>query len=592
MMMLRFIFIALLFLFSNSASANVAHQNSFKNWQTITQPVAFNLFQTFSTNFTIFSLPNGEVVHYMDPGGNDACNGTSPSLGSSGNCAWLTPNGNAALKCGDVIIAAAGTYSNSGILVTRQPTSCTTGSATGGFDGAGGIYTVYVLCSTIYACSIPAYSGGNPGANTLAVQVQASNWAFEGWVCSVASGTPRTIQGCFGESSDSSTAIYHHIVFANNIAHDCGFGFGTGISGTGGGQAVPGNGADYLAFLGNLTWQCNQVTNDGFGDQIFTASIVCVNMANSDPSNTTANRCVIRGNFAINNNPGANGAVSDVEGIMRDTPQSHGTVGTDVVRDNVIYGSGGPGLQLTNQNTANQATPYTFDASFNTMYGNNACTPYDPFNSTEVFYEYDSNYGMTVNHYNNISQARGANGTCSGSAEPNYAFSQGANNGINLLNIIIGGTGQTNYMFGSATVCHATCQSGSAPFILNSGNSIPVPSAGFNIYADPGFKNTTDLFSNHLTSSTVWSNCLSFDNIPTCMGWNFISQTASSLSVIDDLTPQTAGAVGKGYRPPAPCAADPGSLFPTWLKGFGGYLVWTGASIIYKRGYINAPCGM
>jgi hypothetical protein len=523
---------------------------------------------------TVFALPNGEVLHYMDPSGNDACNGTSPSLGSSGNCAWLTPNGNAALKCGDVIIAAAGTYTNNGILVTRQPTSCA--STTGGIDGAGGIFTVYVLCATAFACVIPSYNGSNPpGQGSGAIQVQANNWAFEGWHASV-SNTVVTSDACFQPSTDTSSVIYHHIIFANNIASNCGYGFGVGIS-----VASVTSGVDYAAFLGNMTFQANQ-RNDGNE----TASFVFVNMANSDAS-TTAIRSVMKGNFAINNNPGANGAPSDVEGMMRDTPQSHGTVGIDVVRDNIIYSSGGPGLQLTNQNLTAQATPYTFDASFNTIYGNNACTPYDPFNSTEVFFEYDSNYGMTVNYYNNIAETRGALGTCSGSAEPNYAFSQGANNGINLLNINIGGTGITNYMFGSATICHATCQSGSAPFILNSGNSIPIPTSGFNVYADPSFKNTTDLFSNHLTLP----NCSGFETVTACMGWNFASQTASSLSVIDDLTPQTAGAIGKGYRPPAPCAADPGNLHPPWLKGFGGYLFWTGTIILYKPGYINAPCG-
>jgi hypothetical protein len=524
-----------------------------------------------------FSLPNGEVMHYMDPAGNDACNGTSPSLGSSGNCAWLTPNGNGALVCGDVILAATGNYTNNGIVVTRQPTGCTSGSTTGGFDGAGGIFVVYVLCATAYACVIPAYNGTNGGGQGSAgFQIQASNWAVEGWHVSV-DNTVVTSDACFQTATTTATALFHHTIFANNIASNCGYGFGVGeigvVSTTGG--------VDYSAFLGNMTYQANQ-RNDGNE----TASLVFVNMSNSDAS-TTAIRSIMKGNFAINNNPGANGAPSDVEGMMRDTPQSHDTVGIDVVRDNVIYGSGGPGLQLTNQNVGASATPYTFDASYNTMYGNNACTPYDPFNSTEVWMALNRNYGMTVNYYNNISQTRGANGTCSGSARPNYAFSQGANNGFNLININIGGTSITNYIDASATTCNQVCDQGSSPFSLVSGNSIPIPTTGFNVYhTDPGFQNTTDLWSNHLTTLP---NCSGFETIAACMGWSFSGQTAAVNSVIYDLTPTVA--VGKGYRPPAPCAPDPGNLHPSWLKGLGGYLFWTGSGLLYKPGYINAPCG-
>jgi hypothetical protein len=526
-----------------------------------------------------FNLPNGEVLHFMDPAGNDACNGTSKALGSSGNCAWLTPNGNGALVCGDVIIAAAGNYTNNGIAVTRQPTGCTNGSTSGGFDGAGGIYVVYVLCATAFACVIPAYNG-NGGQGSAGFQIQASNWAVEGWHVSV-SNTVVTSDACFQTATTDATTIYHHVIFANNIASNCGYGFGVGeigvVSTTGG--------VDYSAFLGDMTYQANQ-RNDGNE----TASFVFVNMANSD-SSTTAVRSVMKGLFAINNNPGANGAPSDVEGVMRDTPQSHGTVGIDYARDLLIYGSGGPGLQMTNQPGFSTATPYTYDVSYVTTYGNNACTPYDPFNSTEVWFALNVNYAFTANYYNSISQTRGALGTCSGSARANYAFDQGATNGFSSISINVGGTGKTNYLDGIATFCTAgqVCDQASTPISLVSGNGIPLPTVGNNVYhTDPGFQNTTDLWNNHLTTLP---NCVGFETIAACLGWNFATQTASVNSVIYDLTPTTAGAVGKGYRPPAPCAPDPGNLHPAWLKGFGGYLFWTGSSILYKPGYINAPCG-
>jgi hypothetical protein len=52
-------------------------------------------------------------IYYMNPVGNDACNGTSRSLGTSGNCAWRSPEKAmqaAATTAAPIIYAAAGTY--------------------------------------------------------------------------------------------------------------------------------------------------------------------------------------------------------------------------------------------------------------------------------------------------------------------------------------------------------------------------------------------------------------------------------------------------------------------------------------------------
>ena len=137
-----------------------------------------------------FALPTGDVLHYMNPSGNDGCNGTSPSLGTSGNCAWLTPNGNAALKCGDVIIAAPGNYDSNGYAVTRQPTSCP--STTGGIDGTGGIYFTTLLCGGSdlgsNGCKI-SMSTGATGFN-----MTANYWAVEGWNVTGGTGTARAYE--------------------------------------------------------------------------------------------------------------------------------------------------------------------------------------------------------------------------------------------------------------------------------------------------------------------------------------------------------------------------------------------------------------
>jgi hypothetical protein len=103
---------------------------------------------------------------------------------------------------------------------------------------------------------------------------------------------------------------------------------------------------------------------------------------------------------------------------------------------------------------------------------------------------------------------------------------------------------------------------------------------------DPLFANTTDLLANH----TGVPDCSAYVSVPACMGWNYLTQTAASLSVIGDLTPSASGTSGRGYQGPSgTCTAD--ADYPTWTKGVI-YLQYSRSIITENPGLITKPCGL
>jgi hypothetical protein len=106
-------------------------------------------------------------------------------------------------------------------------------------------------------------------------------------------------------------------------------------------------------------------------------------------------------------------------------------------------------------------------------------------------------------------------------------------------------------------------------------------------------KQTTHATANH----TGAPNCSGFETTVACMGWDYATQTASSLSVIDDLIPTSTHSAGKGYQGPGRCvnSGERYNDFPTYLKGIvylhaSSYV--NGATIVEKDGLITKRCGM
>ena len=180
---------------------------------------------TFTPLHLYFMAPSGS-------GGNDGCNGTSPSSGSSGNCAWATPN-HAGIVCGDVILAKAGTYAN-GVFGANYGTVGTCPSTTGGIDGSGGVYFATILCAgaSVGDCTVSSTSGNG------AFVVNKNNWAIEGFSAT----TPGTSGEGWAFIADGrlggpASPVVHHVAFINTIAFNSGMGYATADGGTNNGTS-------------------------------------------------------------------------------------------------------------------------------------------------------------------------------------------------------------------------------------------------------------------------------------------------------------------------------------------------------------------
>src|SRR5215831_4207242 len=518
--------------------------------------------------------PSGDMpftplhTYFMAPNGNDSCNGTTTTIGTSGNCAWLTPD-HTGLVCGDVIIAQVGAYPAAGIGISNSPSGCP--SSSGGIDGIGQIYFVTVVCVQAFACTLNSTAGSGNGA----IDISANNWSFQGW--KVTTTNKRAF--CYFADGGFTSNIYHHIAFINDICVDAGLGFVSGDNGQN--SNIPGNGIDQFAVVGSLTWNANQ------RDDFPSASIVAVAPANFNSSPGT--HILFNGNFAINNSvPIGNGAVSDLEGFMFDTPEVHAYTGQTVMKNNVVYNSSWAGIQLFSQNI--HSVTIDVEIAQNTIFNNGVCIPTTfngNFNTGELNIQLDGNFPWTINISNNIIRSVQVHLGCAGTTgAPMYAILMGSTSHANppTPTVITGGTGKENILFALQPGCPGTPANCVTLF-----DNYTV--SGPNTYTDPLFTNTTDLLANHLTQP----NCTGFSDVAACMGWNYALQTASSLSVIADLTP-TCGAscTGKGYQPPKPCAVD--VLYPTYLKGVVYHQVNGGfsntATVTEKAGLVNKPCGM
>src|SRR5208337_3600659 len=119
-----------------------------------------------------------------------------------------------------------------------------------------------------------------------------------------------------------------------------------------------------------------------------------------------------------------------------------------------------------------------------------------------------------------------------------YAFSQSSAAGT----VINGGTGTENFLRANQTSCIG---GGTAAPWCNStydaltyagdsqGSAQTLMTLGTNIYMNPAFTNTTDLFANRLGVP----NCNAFTNTTQCMGWNANTNTLTTPSIISDLVP-------------------------------------------------------
>jgi hypothetical protein len=481
-------------------------------------------------------------TYYVSPTGSDSNNGLTAAT------PWATPN-HTGLVCGDVIVAAAGTYTSS-FRSWGAVSNCP--STTGGIDGKGGIYFATLLCggSDITSCA------STTGLSGTAYDVNASNWAVEGMYVNTGA-THRAFEGV------DSTGVMHHVAFINDVSVNNLQGADTND----GGSHSP-VGVDYFATVGMIAQNSAQ-------DSICLAAIDVVGPGVFDTNAGT--HYFVYGNFSYSHDSPSNcqpgGQNSDVEDYMADTWDVHGVTTTGVFSNNIGFNSARMCFNITAQTTT---------ASPKIKFYNNSCYD-DNQNTGNDFADGEvglgvvgtviANYTITLN--NNLAQQSAA-----------------TNDGNAIYAEVVGGqhwTGLTdsgNFYNGNSTSCGSgVCSSGSSPYSATYFNS---NTAGANTFRTPGYTNVTDLMTNRTSAPT----CTGFQTTTECMGWNPNTKSLTTPSIISDLVPTASGTSGKGYQLPSTiCAANPD--YPTWLKGIV-YLHWnSGTSTITENGgLVTKPCGM
>jgi hypothetical protein len=512
-----------------------------------------------------FVLPTGSVLHYMASNGNDSCNGRFASIGSSGNCAWATPNH--PMNCGEVIIAAAGTY-NGDLGHFGAVSNCP--STTGGIDGLGGIQAAVLLCggADVTSCKVDCATAqcyGDPSFGpAAAININNSNWSVQGWNL-----TCNTVLWCEAMQADGKAgcrAVSAHISFINNLTYNNGQAFNT--------QAcLSPNGPDYVAVVGNIAQNSTQINFVNNGICIAAIDVIAPGVSDAD---TTHTHFFIYNNYSFNNLvPGCDRAF-DGEDYMFDALDQNSVIGHAVGANNIGYYAERMcwtftfnGHHVSNplvkiyQNTCTENNQRD---SANAG-GNNAEMLMTPTGGPTIPWSFQI--------FNNIIQQSYSTNPQTGSEVLYALFTQPA------TSLLIGAQvrpGAENILNGSPSSTRDATNGGSGA------------TTGRNTSANPGFKNVSDLITNHLGVP----NCTGFGTTTACMGWNANTNTMTSLSVLDDLTPTAGGMAGKGFQLPSTTCLSSGDIvtdYPAWLKGIV-YLHWNGASLTENADLATKPCGM
>jgi hypothetical protein len=474
------------------------------------------------------------------------------------------------MKCGEIILAAPGIYTNRFTQDFGPVSNCP--STSGGIDGSGGINFATVLCAgpDLVACQATA-TGGQPVFGWSSGQ---SNWAIQGFLVANVSGS-RAFEVRIHDCNTGFRS--HHIASINNVVYNSLQAFGVNDCGRDAGSNPPA--ADYLAVVGMIAQNSAQ-------DSICLAAIDFVGTGKTD-SLTTQIKGVMTGNFAYHSRNSACVPKFDTGGFMFDTLDAHDSNGIWSFFDNIAWDNGRYGFQWETKNGSKQVL--TGNVFNNTFFANSAepitTATQSGIGELSLQSAAGPNTTYSVANFNNIAKAnweRAAGGT--GKATP--LFAQYIIGNWTLLTI--GGAGSENIFKGKSRWClifHAglsTCDTG---FNIESADMINI---GTNFYVDPMFTNEADILTSKWTSTPP--DCAGFENTAQCMGWDAGAGTLTTNTPISDLTSTCAQCTGKGYRKPT-MACTTNSYFPPWLKGMV-YYHWTGTAVVQKAGLANVPCGM
>jgi hypothetical protein len=357
------------------------------------------------------SISARAATYYLSPSGNDSNNGLSA------NYAWASPNHS--INCGDVILAAAGTYNNANFYTGKWgPVNCPVGNN-----------VAWLKCATFDTCKINA-------STNQAMWVDASYWGVQGW--EVSANANDTYGTCFLAAPRWTNKVtVHHIIFANDIANGCAqAGFATENFGP---AAV-----DYFTVVGSIAYNASQ------GSGTCASGISVYQPALSDMASGT--HIYIAGNLTYGNfepNQCNGTSPTDGEGIIFDTfDGSQGGIpsyfGQAVAYSNLVIGNGGRGIEVYN----NQAGTYhaVIWINQNTLWGNNAATNQSWLGCGEVAVT----AAKDVHSFGNLVSTKTAAG-CGG--HPIYAMAVSGGDGSDTAddNFAYGYGGYNTFLYASGT---------------------------------------------------------------------------------------------------------------------------------------------
>ena len=492
---------------------------------------------TTSGNFTFTALH----TYYISPTGSDS---NFPCTTSAAPC--LTANH--AVVCGDVFIAAAGSYTTQ-FQQEKWGTVSSCPSTSAGIDGTGGVYFATVVCAGPNMGSCPITGGSNEG-----VRVDASNWAVEGF--DVVSST----DNCYTATSEVGGAVLHYVAFINDIATDCAGGFGTY-----GYQTAP-SGFDQTAVVGVIAYNAAVQTAE-------CSSGISIIPQQAAGDTGTGTFYFVAGAFAYKNidKSGCSGGSSttDGEGLIFDSWACGSVTHQGVVEQSAFWANGGPGFEVFPNIVACGGPDTAQIVAFNvTSWGNYQDQNHQTGNVGELALQnLEPTVTGTYSVTNSIFEATTAT-TDAGSLH----MAGGEVWCINLCTSTVSVTGNYIWQSNPGSVFTAGVPNTS---VYN--NDIYNPTTfpfGTNTYNTPGLANPSSL-------PTGAPSCTSYTNVTSCMNTGY--------SVAADLTP-SGGAVGLGYKVPGSCAAD--AYYPTWLKGLVYLQVSPGPVITETAGLVNKPCGL
>ena len=481
-------------------------------------------------------------TYYMSPTGSDSNNGTSPST------PWATPNHS--VNCGDVIIAAAGSYPDLHSFGTVS--NCP--STSGGIDGTGGIYFATLLCGAASVGDCYITTKTNTTGDTHAMYL-GDNWAVEGWYVNT-SGFGRAFESYGCQTTGSAN---HHVAVINDISANNLEAFDTNDCGNASAKST-----DYAAVVGTIAQNSAQ-------DGICLAAIDIVGPGTYDTAAGT--HFFIYGNFSYAH---LNHCGSDVEDYMFDTWDFHNVNNQGIIANNIGFDSSRMCIQMFWQ--ANNANTPRIKIYNNTCFQNNVSTGGENLDAEiniATNQSSSTNLPWVITVQNNIAYQPLTISSGSGhvAAFAIYNNSGSFTNGASgTQNVFSANNGSCTARF-----CNSTFDAESF------GTSAEL---GTNTYTNPAFTNTTDLLANRVGVP----NCSGFATTTACMGWNANTSKLTTPSVISDLTPNAIGTSGKGYQKPSTtCAAN--ADYPNWLKGVV-YLHWNGSALSENSDLVTKPCNM